>query len=858
MLSEDELRDQTVLGQMLTERYRETGNLDALTAAIDIFDAMDAATGSYPLRPVLRQEQAVRLRHRATTSGQNPDLERAISLLEHLLEDEAEGTYMWMVPASTLAVCLGQRFRRLGYIEDLDRAIDLHQKVLRVRHSDAIDVAGHMLNLGTSLLARWLLHHHRQDLDDAIGLLRTALRQYCGPPSELPGFLADLATALSYRAGLEDGGEEDAQAAEQLFAAALSACSRGSSIEALAIAGLSEMIARRARSRTEAHAIDADIRNISSLHTAARRHVKIAADVSARLAEAKVARHRLTRRTADLADAARAYRHCVETDAGDPVRLLTTATDWAEWAESSEAWDSAAEAFGHVLTAIRALVALQYRRSDKETWIARAPYLADQAAYAFASVEANDLEAAVRAAEEGRALLMREALRERTEPEALRLAGYENLAALLERTERRLTLARASGSAEQLAEAVSAHRAALSEARATGACQPVADPVGIGEIRAAATCSGTALVYLLSARGGGMALVVPPDDVTIHEVRLPEARLDEVHRRAEHHLQGYEAYKRDRSAEAAWLRALEELGEWCWTAVIGPVTEVLPKGSPLTLLPGGPLRFLPLHMAHTPKDDHGRSTYAGDDRLICFAPGAAALLASEEPVSLTSVTLVCAPGTRAPLRYAPLETDEVHKRHPHATRLDGARAGTAETLAHLARTSLVHLACHATADLREPLNGGLELTDGRLRLRDILRQRGDVGVLAVLSACETAMTGTALPNEAIGLPTGLLQAGFRGVIGSHWIVDDMSTALLMARFHDLLNEECPHPGEALRQAQRWLREATNEEIKATFPAYRRDTTTMSPLARRLWKKARPYSHPFHWSSMSFTGSWPTR
>jgi hypothetical protein len=42
--------------------------------------------------------------------------------------------------------------------------------------------------------------------------------------------------------------------------------------------------------------------------------------------------------------------------------------------------------------------------------------------------------------------------------------------------------------------------------------------------------------------------------------------------------------------------------------------------------------------------------------------------------------------------------------------------------------------------------------------------------LAALSACETSRPGTALPDEVVFLPTGLLQAGVASVVASLWVV----------------------------------------------------------------------------------------
>ena len=56
----------------------------------------------------------------------------------------------------------------------------------------------------------------------------------------------------------------------------------------------------------------------------------------------------------------------------------------------------------------------------------------------------------------------------------------------------------------------------------------------------------------------------------------------------------------------------------------------------------------------------------------------------------------------------------------------------------------------------------------------------------MFSACQTAMTeGKRLPDEFLGFPSGFLQAGVPGVVGSFWPVEDLSTSLLMNKFYEL-------------------------------------------------------------------------
>jgi CHAT domain-containing protein len=95
---------------------------------------------------------------------------------------------------------------------------------------------------------------------------------------------------------------------------------------------------------------------------------------------------------------------------------------------------------------------------------------------------------------------------------------------------------------------------------------------------------------------------------------------------------------------------------------------------------------------------------------------------------------------------------------------------------HLRDSSIVHFACHGVQDLEHPLDSGLILHDGRLRVSEIMRRpEGDHASnarkpmsLAFLSACETAKGDTKVPDEAMHLAATLLFAGFRGVVATMW------------------------------------------------------------------------------------------
>ncbi|KAJ7126293.1 CHAT domain-containing protein [Mycena epipterygia] len=113
-------------------------------------------------------------------------------------------------------------------------------------------------------------------------------------------------------------------------------------------------------------------------------------------------------------------------------------------------------------------------------------------------------------------------------------------------------------------------------------------------------------------------------------------------------------------------------------------------------------------------------------------------------------------------------------------------------LHHLRDSSVVHLACHGTQDLQNPLETGLELTDGRLKISQLIcginhtMTRKNSMTLAFLSACETAKGDHKVPDEAMHLASTLLFAGFRGVVATMWSIADRDAPKIVDIFYEHL------------------------------------------------------------------------
>ena len=83
--------------------------------------------------------------------------------------------------------------------------------------------------------------------------------------------------------------------------------------------------------------------------------------------------------------------------------------------------------------------------------------------------------------------------------------------------------------------------------------------------------------------------------------------------------------------------------------------------------------------------------------------------------------------------------------------------------------------------------------DEVLTIKDLFELHLSKAWLATISACETGIPGTRLPDEVVSLPSAFIRAGFAGAIGSLWTVSDKSTAMLMTRFYQLWRTEGKPP-----------------------------------------------------------------
>lgn len=124
--------------------------------------------------------------------------------------------------------------------------------------------------------------------------------------------------------------------------------------------------------------------------------------------------------------------------------------------------------------------------------------------------------------------------------------------------------------------------------------------------------------------------------------------------------------------------------------------------------------------------------------------------------------------------------------------------------------SWVHFACHGIQDRADPLNSAFALYDGRLTLETLMTKYLPNAKLAVLSACQTATGDEELSEEAVHLAAGMLNIGYKSVIGTMWSIFDSIAPVVMKKFYEVIAEQVRAGGElqpayALHEATKTLR-----------------------------------------------------
>jgi CHAT domain-containing protein len=291
-----------------------------------------------------------------------------------------------------------------------------------------------------------------------------------------------------------------------------------------------------------------------------------------------------------------------------------------------------------------------------------------------------------------------------------------------------------------------------------------------------------------------------------------------------------------------------------YTRLIAPVRKYLNGIRELTIIPDGPLHYLPFEALLTkrPTDttpDFARMPYLITEFEIAYQPSATVLsakAAEEKPVRPEKGFIGFAPVFNDQEKNKVLGADAFAVT-TRSIRFDGQSYGAlpqserevktiaklfednsspARVYLHKSATesaikeesagSVVHVASHGFINEKNPKLSGLlfakenDLEDGVLYTGEIYNMSLNAE-LVVLSACESGLGKVVRGEGILGLTRGFLYAGARNVVVSLWQVADKFTADLMIAFYrNLIN------GQPLASA---LRNAKLGIIKGGEHAY---------------------------------------
>ncbi len=263
--------------------------------------------------------------------------------------------------------------------------------------------------------------------------------------------------------------------------------------------------------------------------------------------------------------------------------------------------------------------------------------------------------------------------------------------------------------------------------------------------------------------------------------------------------------------QPAWAHVL-------YRKLVAPLQTALEGKENLIIVPDGDLHYLPFEALVT---DVNRETYLIEDRMIRYGYSGTLLSMAQKPGNLNDEILAMAPfAGKSGSAFRSIRIDALPASKTEVEQTGGRiyleAAATKEVFLKTAsRYGILHLATHAKADSKEPLNSYItfypqrtdSITGYRLYTSELYNLQLDSVKLVVLSACETGGGQLVRGEGVMSLARAFAYAGCPNIVMTLWRAEDQATAQITTRMHAYLRGGTPK-AEALRKAKLdYLREA---------------------------------------------------
>jgi len=295
-----------------------------------------------------------------------------------------------------------------------------------------------------------------------------------------------------------------------------------------------------------------------------------------------------------------------------------------------------------------------------------------------------------------------------------------------------------------------------------------------------------------------------------------------------------------------------------------------PNCKKLILIPHRYLHLFPLHaLPFATGEGEGKFLQDLFPKGVTYAPNCQLLQQAQNRSRPHFNRLFAIQNPTKDLDWADVEIEIIRTLFPDRNTLAGKNATTANLLNEqrqkiLSQTHHLFFSCHAAFDPTSPLDSGLLLADGILTLENIIANLNlNNCSLVTLSACETGQVAIDRTDEYISLSSGFILAGSPSVLVSLWSVNQVSTALLLIRTYELLQQQPGQLALSLQGAQKWLRETTVsgfEQWRQQCPLFSQEwREALQPVFAQMGQNQeeginhRPYQSPYHWAAFCIVG-----
>ncbi|KAJ7114067.1 CHAT domain-containing protein [Mycena epipterygia] len=821
------------------ERFNIKGAVTDLDKAITYYrEGLSLRPATHPDRACSLITIACSLQARFVERGNSVDLDSAIDLFRESLSLWSGSNANRFGSLNNLAGALLLRSERKGDFKSLDEALSLYTQALDQLPPLHPDRGNILSNMGLTLCTRFRSTHNTRDLEDGIRYHREALELHTDLHRHRGVALYLLANGLLQRF-IKMGDETDFESAVQIYHEALALCTAPNPDRHGPLSGLASLLmAKYQRSPDPLLA-------------------EKAVDASREASMYSSVHHR-----------------------------FQTCKSWATYATRIQ-HSSALEAYSKAIELLpqAAVLDLDVSSRQKALTAIRSDGIASDAA--ACAIRVNELGKAIEFLEAGRSIFWQQALQLRTSLDDFHLAHPElgrraaDIMRKLERGSHRDlssihtlpadSLQHSSHDAESLrlrnldAEWLDV----LRDIRARPGFNNFLLPKSLAKLKAAAAHGPVVILNMstVAESGSASALIVtassdvqciPLPDINIYSAAFLAGAIRALpistfllyqylnNWKFEHsstlqiRLTGRIVYE-DMNPNQAFGLILEEL----WKAIVKPVLSALKlekSSNPPRLwwCPTGVLTFLPIHAAGIYAEHD--TDYVSQYVISSYSPTLAALLdppaKTRSPFKMTAVIEPNAPNLM-PLPDTEAELSRIEERIPNEwlTSIGRTERATMKlALVHLRTSAIMHFSCHGIQDLGNPLDSGLALADGRLKVSEIMRDtslarsHSTNGMsLAFLSACETGKGDINAPDEAMHLAATLLFAGFSGVVATMWSIADSDGPKVADIFYEHLFKDCDatsqppvlpdlkNAAEALHNAVAKLREDPNISFMRWVP-----------------------------------------